>query len=154
MTLKQFLTDLALAVTGGLLAATVAAAACSISTTSVNFGNYNVFATTPLDSTGQVTFRCTGSPVVSVQITIDKGGAPSFNPRLLRQGSQTLSYNLYLDGARAVLWGDGTGGTQTYTQLLPPLSQDITVQVFGRIPAGQDVSAGVYTNTVTVTIFF
>jgi spore coat protein U-like protein len=71
-----------------------------------------------------------------------------FPPGLARLATWPVS------GARAILWGDGTGGTQTYPQVLPPLNQDITVQVFGRIPAGQDVSAGVYTNTVTVTIFF
>jgi spore coat protein U-like protein len=69
-------------------------------------------------------------------------------------GSEVLSYNLYLDSTRTTIWGDGTGGSQTYTRSNPPTNQNIKVSVFGRIPAGQDVSAGSYSATVTATIFF
>jgi hypothetical protein len=58
------------------------------------------------------------------------------------------------DSYIAVFWGDGTGGTQAYTQSNPQLNRNIRVDVFGRIPAGQDVTAGSYTATVTATIFF
>lgn len=72
----------------------------------------------------------------------------------MRQGSEVLSYNLYLDSTRTIIWGDGTGGTQAFIQPSPPLNTNIDVNVFGRIPAGQDVSAGSYSSVVTATIFF
>lgn len=72
----------------------------------------------------------------------------------MRMGSEILNYNLYRDSTRSTIWGDGTGGSQTYTRSNPPLNQNINVNVFGRIPAGQDVSAGSYGATVTATIFF
>jgi len=153
MTTKTLFTML-LAGVGGLLAAATAEAACTISITPVAFGSYNVFAGSADDATGQITYRCTVLQPPQVRIQLDRGGAPSFNPRQMRQGSETLNYNLYLDSTRSTIWGDGTGGTSTYTRTLPPLNQNINVNVFGRIPAGQDVSAGPYNATVTATIFF
>jgi len=140
-------------VTAVLVAAAAAEAACTISTTAVSFGSYNVFAASADDATGRITFRCTAPRPPLVRIQLDKGGAPSFNPRQMRQGSQTLNYNLYLDSTRATIWGDGTGGTQTYSQNSPQANRNINVTVYGRIPAGQDVSAGTYSATVTASIF-
>jgi len=139
---------------GALSAAATAEAACTISTTAVNFGTYNVFSASPDDATGQVTYRCTAPRPPLVTIHLDKGGAPTFNPRQMRMGSEVLNYNLYRESTRSTIWGDGTGGSQTYTRSNPPLNQNINVNVFGRIPAGQDVSAGTYGATVTATIFF
>ncbi len=139
---------------GALSAAATAEAACTISTTAVNFGSYNVFSASADNATGQVTYRCTAPRPPLVTIQLDKGGAPTFNPRQMRMGSEILNYNLYLDSTRSTIWGDGTGGSQTYTRANPPLNQNINVNVFGQIPAGQDVSAGSYGATVTATIFF
>ena len=153
MPVRSFVFAFIVAAGGSLVMAAPAGAACTISATPVTFGSYNVFATTPLDAAGQVTFRCVGPPVPRVRITLGAGGAPSFSPRRLQLGGQTLSYNLYLDGARTVIWGDGTGGTQFFLLANPQNGQSVAVPVYGRVPAGQDVSAGSYTNTVTVTIF-
>lgn len=139
---------------GALGAVATAEAACTISTTAVNFGTYNVFSASPDNATGQVTYRCTAPRPPLVTIQLDKGGAPTFNPRQMRMGSEVLNYNLYLDSTRTTIWGDGTGGSQTYIRSNPPPNQNINVNVFGRIPAGQDVSAGSYSATVTATIFF
>jgi spore coat protein U domain-containing protein, fimbrial subunit CupE1/2/3/6 len=137
-----------------LIAVSAAEAACTITTTAVSFGSYNVFAGSADDATGQITYRCTTPRPPVVTIHLDKGGSPSFSPRQMRRGSETLNYNLYLDSTRSTIWGDGTGGTQTYSRANPPIFQNVSVSVFGRIPAGQDVSAGTYSATVTATIFF
>ena len=129
------------------------AASCTISVTSVAFGNYNVFATTPADSTGTITYRCSSSPFL-IWITLSDGSSSTFNPRTLRRGSETLTYNLYRDATRATIWGDGTGGTSAYTRFFPPSNQNVSVPIYGRIPAQQDVSAGNYTDTVSAVINF
>ncbi len=127
-------------------------AACTISASGVNFGGYNVFSNTPLDASGTVTFQC--SPIaVNVQVQLSRGGAPSFSPRQMRQGGTTLDYNLYLDVARTIIWGDGTAGTQVYSALVGALV-DIVVPVYGRVPVRQNVPAGAYTDTITATIVF
>jgi spore coat protein U-like protein len=142
------------AATAAVIAAGPAEAACTISTTAVAFGTYNVFSASPDDATGRITFRCTAPRPPLVTIQLDKGGAPSFNPRQMRQGSEILNYNLYLDSTRSTIWGDGTGGSQTFTQSNPQANRNINVTVYGRIPAGQDVRAGAYSATVTATISF
>ena len=125
---------------------------CSISATSVSFGSYDVFASTPTDTTGTVSFTCTGN--ADVTITLSKGGGSTFNPRTLSGGTDTLNYNLYKDAARTTIWGDGTGSTSSYTQLNVPNSTAQNLTIYARIPAAQDVSAGTYTDSVTVTIDF
>ena len=141
-----------LAVLGCLVTPGVAVAACTISASGVSFGSYNVFSNTPLDASGSVTYQC--SPLaVNVQIQLNRGAAASFSPRLMRQGSATLAYNLYTDAARTIVWGDGTGGTQVYSALAAALI-DIIVPVYGRVPARQNVQAGPYSDTITATILF
>jgi spore coat protein U domain-containing protein, fimbrial subunit CupE1/2/3/6 len=52
-----------------------------------------------------------------------------------------------------LIWGDGTGGTQTYSALIA-LPQSVVVPVYGRVPSGQDVAVGAYVDTITATILF
>jgi len=128
--------------------------ACSLTSTSVAFGNYDIFNATPLDTLGQIIFRC-GNNDHNVSISLDKGGASTFNPRRMLNGTNTLNYNLYLDAARTIIWGDGTSGTQNFFVRNPqPNNQDISVPIYGRVPAGQGSSVGNYSNTLTVTINF
>lgn len=127
-------------------------ASCTISTTGVSYGTYDVFSSSAVDSTGTVTYNCL--LVTSVQITMSKGSAPTFSPRQMPNGAEVLTYNLYLDASRTTIWGDGTGGTSVYSQTLPPLGTNVNVTVYGRVPAGQDVSAGTYSDNVTATINF
>lgn len=61
-----------------------------------------------------------------------------------------LSYNLYIDPTRLLVWGDGSGLTTTVTNLA--LSADHTV--YGRIPAQQNVTAGSYADLIVVTVTF
>ncbi len=137
-----------------LIAVSAAEAACTITTTAVSFGSYNVFAGSADDGTGQITYRCTGPRPPLVHTRYRKLVNRGFTPRQMRKGSEALNYNLYLDSTRSTIWGDGTGGTQVYSQANPPNGRNIVLSVFGRIPASQDVSAGTYSATVTATIFF
>jgi spore coat protein U-like protein len=134
-------------------AARTEAANCSFSTTSIAFGTYNVFSPAPVDSTGSVTYRCTGS-TQGVLITISMGQSATFLPRQLGKGTERLAYNLFRDAARTTVWGDLTGGTSAYSDINPPKREDLTLIVYARIPPGQDVSAGSYTDSVTVVMNF
>jgi spore coat protein U-like protein len=152
MTVKRFFYSLCLGLAVALAWSLPAMAECTISATAVSFGTYNVFSAAPLDSTGTVTFRCGNEN--NITIYLNRGGAATFDPRRMLKGSEALNYNLYRDAARTTIWGDGTAGTQIYTNANPPNNQHVTVTIFGRIPAGQDVSAGSYSNIITATINF
>ena len=139
-------------IVAALLSATHAeAASCTISTTAVNFGAYDVFNVTATDSTGTLTYNCSGN-AQNLVITLSKGASATFNPRTMTNGTDTMSYNLYRNAARSIIWGDGTGGTQTYRPANPQNNRDYVRTIYGRIPASQDVSAGAYTDTITAIV--
>jgi len=152
MKAKHYLLCSATASLGICLFFSPAMADCTISATSVSFGAYDVFNGAPRDSTGSVIYNCNRRTPIT--IALDRGGAPSFNPRRMLKVSEPLNYNLYLNAATTIIWGDGSGGTQVHSDSNPPRNQNVTVTIFGRIPAGQDVSSGSYTNMITATINF
>lgn len=137
----------------GILPARVDAA-CRVSVSSgVSFGTYNVFSGAPLDSVGQVTWRCDFLTFPTVRITLTRGSSSSFRPRTMVSGANTLGYNLYRDSGRTVIWGDETDGTQAYYQRYQGWGT-YTLTIYGRIPADQDAAVGSYSDTVTVVINF
>jgi spore coat protein U-like protein len=131
-----------------------AEAACSLSVTGgVAFGSYNVFSASPLDATTTIAYRC-GPQDQNIAVWLSTGTSGTFAYRTLVSGSNVLRYNLYLDAACTLIWGDGTGGSSAYYIADPPKNVWVDLTVYGRAPAGQDVPAGSYTDTITVTLNF
>jgi spore coat protein U-like protein len=128
---------------------------CSFNSVSgVNFGAYDVFNNSHTDSTGSITYSCLNL-LSTITIDLSQGNASSYATRQMRQGASfTLDYNLFLDANRTTIWGDGTGGSSRYGPIMPPLLTQVTVTVYGRIPARQNVRVGPYTDTITATINF
>jgi len=132
-----------------------AGAACTVSATAVNFGAYDVFVATPLDSTGTVTVTCDPAPPVDVVIAIGPSGTSgAFIPRQMRSATSVdrLYYNLFVNAGRSTVWGDGAAGTSTVFLKNVKKNRPVVTTIYGRIPAGQDVSVGSYTDSLTVTI--
>jgi len=129
-----------------------ALAICTITATNVNFGNYDVFSATALDTTSTITYRCGTESNISVML--NTGSSGTFNPRTMRKTGEVLNYNLYRNAARTNIWGDGTGGSTYYTRANPPNNTNVVLTVYARVPALQDVSGGTYTDTITATINF
>jgi spore coat protein U-like protein len=129
-------------------------AACSVSTTSVNFGAYDVFSAIPADSTGGITVACNEAPPPTVTIAVGPSlNSGGFLPRQMKhlQRADLLNYNLFTDTTRSTVWGDGTQGTFTLRNKVFKNSPWV-LTIYGRIPAGQDVSLGSYQDVLTVTI--
>jgi spore coat protein U-like protein len=142
-----------------LLAAGFAApagAACTVSVTGVAFGAYDTLSGSPDDSTGTISATCLiidDAP----DVEIDSGNAPNFSPRRMDNGGSHLNYNLYTSASRTIVWGDGTGGTQRAALTLTGtflIWRGYSRTIYGRIPAGQNVSAGAYGDTLVVTMTF
>jgi spore coat protein U domain-containing protein, fimbrial subunit CupE1/2/3/6 len=132
------------------------AANCSFQTvTSVSFGTYDVFSLVHLDTTATFSYKCS-PPVTTPVLYLSAGGAGSFNPRRMSGPvGTTAQYNLYLDSSRATIWGDGTGGSSYITAPDPvSASQLFTYTIYARVFAGQDLVAGAYSDSVTITINF
>ena len=148
----------------------MAANGCTVtSATGVAFGDYDPTSATPLTSQGSITVDCTGNQVVTIALTAGNGPfATRFMKAPASPASGPLYYNLYLDSARTIIFGDGTGGTSIadcragsaspnglcgYSN--PSGSQRLAIQtIYGRINASQDVGAGDFTDTLTYTVTF
>ncbi|MBD2665451.1 putative secreted pili protein [Richelia sinica FACHB-800] len=124
---------------------------CSVSSTSVIFGNYDVFSNTPTTSTGSITYDCSAASPTPTLITIDlsPGNSAAYNARELRSINDVINYNLYLDAGGQFIWGNGTN-SQHYTSS----NLSATVTIYGIIPARQNVKVGNYTDSITATINF
>ena len=130
-----------------------AEAACTISTTAVSFGTYDVFNGSATTSTGTITYKC-GNADHNITITVSTGSSGTFANRTMKKGAESLTYNLYRDAAFATVWGDGSGTTGTYQINNPPNNLNVNLTVYGRVLALQDVSAGSYSDTVIATVNF
>lgn len=135
-----------------------AVASCSVSATTIAFGGYNPFSSSPLDSAGDITVSCSLggllSLLVSYQIKLATGGSGTYSPRRMSSGANTLNYNLYTSSGRSTVWGNGTGSTGTVSDGYL-LGLGTTVRhyaVHGRVPALQNGRAGSYLDSITVTV--
>lgn len=129
---------------------------CTVSTTPVNFGSYDVFSNSNLDTIGQVIVGCSGvGTIYSVSVQLNKGLNGAIPNRRLSQlnGNDRLAYNLYTDAGRSTIWGDGTSSSAIQTVNVTGGTSS-TLTIYGRIPPLQDVGIGGYADTITVTILF
>ena len=131
------------------LLARQALAACTATAVPVIFGAYNPVSGQVLDSAGRVDVSCVPSAGYTISMS---AGLGSYSTRMMASGPDRLEYNLYTDFARTMVWGDGTPGSFTVggTAGLTPVSRT----VYGRIPGGQAVHAGAYSDTLLVTVSF
>ena len=81
----------------------------------------------------------------------------SSSTRSMRQGSgNSVTYNLYRDSSRGLVWGQ-TPGVDTVTQSLSipnKSTASTTFTIFGRIGALQNVSTGSYADSVVATVSY
>lgn len=140
-----------------------AAVTCTVSATGPSFGTYNPLSASPALANGSVTATCTltgnSSTTVNITSSYSKGSSNTYSSRTMKSGTNVLNYNLYFDAAFTQIRGDGTGGSQTGggTLNLTPSSRTQTTPdsvIYGRVPAGQDVAAGSYSDTIVVTITY
>jgi spore coat protein U-like protein len=82
----------------------------------------------------------------SFTVSLSSGNGTIADRRMIG-GAAQLSYNLYKDSSRVVIWGDGAGGVSS-------IGTNVDLPVYGRIPASQNVPANVYLDAITVTVTF
>lgn len=128
--------------------------ACALDTSTpfaVSFGSYDVFSNTPLDVAGSISYWCVIS--LSIRIDISAGSGTYTQRQMPGPAGEKLNYNLYLDAARTRVWGNGTSSSERYGPVIGLLVVT-AIPVYGRVFARQDVKAGSYGETLTVTLNF
>ena len=131
-------------------------AICTVSAPVFAFGRHPMSGSIePILAPGSITVSCDkivqqGTPVT---ITFDLSGLPPSDPRQLSsgQGAQ-LDYAIYLDPTRTRVWGDGTRGTETISDILEMQGNirtaSRTYQLYGKVNGGQPAVTGAYLNAI------
>ena len=143
-TLRQGTTVVA---TSAVMASGAVSASCSLAATSLGFGVYDPSATG--NSSGDLSINCTMG--ISYKVGLGPGAnATATSRRMGGPNGSFLIYQLFSESSHAVAWGDGTNFGATVDRIGSGSNQ--TVPVYGRIPSGQNVHPGSYSDTVTVTV--
>ncbi len=119
---------------------------CLVTPEPVSFGAHGVL-NTEIDAEGAVNVTCT--PATNYRIRLNGGdaaGAPT--ERRMSRDAATIRYGLYRDDARSQPWGD-TEGTTAEGSGNGTEQQHV---VYGRVPRQTTPAAGLYTDTVIVTV--
>ena len=134
-----------IAVFAVLLGASHAGAACIVSPASISFGTYSEVNLVAQDALAVLNITCTPNTKVTISL------GPSFNSgsiasREMRTGGGLgpLLYNLFSDKRRNTIFGEGADSIT--------VRSNKSVTVYGRIPAGQKVPAGSYSDTLVITV--
>lgn len=153
--MRTRLTCLPLAL-AALLAPGFAAAVCNVIGPNLSFGQYDTLSAFGATTSGTVSVTCDDAPPPTVRVEVGPSAVSGgVQPRRMRHlaGTDTLAYNLYIDAAGASIWGDGSAGAVTLSDRVHK-SKPWLPTIYGRMPAGQDVSVGSYADSITITIVF
>ena len=109
-----------------------------------------------LDATGLMIVRCVGRPG-SFSVLMGPGSSGDQANRTMFSGpTNTLSYNIYQNAARTLIWGDGTPPTVTQSGIRNNNGRPswFFYPYFGRLFAGQSPNSGFYTDSIVTTVLF
>jgi len=143
-------------VVGALLSASPAHAECSVESSRIDFPVYDVYGTAPIDAVGELRYKCSPDQkdvTPTIRIVFGPAANGGFT-RTMSHGTDKLNYNVYLDPARTAVWGDGSAGTMTYVAACCGVGKFAVLNMYGRIPAGQDVVAGNYIDSLLMSLEF
>ncbi|MDP3492047.1 MAG: spore coat U domain-containing protein [Hyphomonadaceae bacterium] len=132
---------------------------CSVSGNPLSFGTYVPTASGNIQVAADISVTCKAFVLglISYEIHLGPGVHGSVSARKLSNSGSLLSYNIYTNTGRTIIWGDGTGGTgvkgDSYLLALGA-SRTETVSMYGKLLAGQNVSAGSYSDTIVATVVY
>lgn len=134
---------------------------CTASAGSIVFGVYDIFSPVARDTNAALTLECRhrGGPVtVNISLAFDAGlhGTSPTNRAMRGSSGDLLSYQLFRDASYTQPWGSGLNAL-TLSQSFPgsansTIGFSLTASVFARIPAGQDVAAGLYSDRLVLSV--
>lgn len=127
--------------------------ACSVTATNLVFGVYDPSAAAN-DKTSTVTVTCTLATGYDIGLSAGVAAGATVMTRQMKESAlpDLINYSLFSDASRTVNWGN-TVGTDT-VNVASALGTPEVHTVYGRIPAGQYVTAGSYSDTISVTVTY
>lgn len=131
----------------------------NLNATAIDFGTYNPNRVSATLSQGTVNVRCTGLGKIkgkSVRITLESGSSGNCADRHMTSGQGVLRYGLYRDAAHTRPVGRASHGCVDLfgPALVPKGDLDLSLTIYGLIPPGQPIAAGVYADNIHLVIEF
>jgi spore coat protein U-like protein len=123
-------------------------ATCIISAGSLGFGTYTGLIA---HSTSTISVTCTNTTPYNVALNPGATSGATVTTRQMLNGAVALNYGLYKDATWTTNWGQTTG-TDTAAGTGTGLVQTLTV--YGQVAAGQYVTPGSYSDTITATVIY
>lgn len=137
----------------GFTAGATVMRSCDLQTSPLAFGNYDPItqhATRPLDREASLTLTCTKGTSATIGLSVGQNALGA--TRNLSNGTAVLRYDLFSNADRTQPWGESSADQVDTGDA--PSDAPRTFVVFGRIPAGQDIPIGTYTDSVVATVVF
>lgn len=123
---------------------------CAVSAMDIDFGSTGGL-TSAVTANGRLDVLCTPGTDFQVSLNNGQNGTAANDRKMKSPAGGTVHYNLYRDAGHTAPWGStlstdtlistGNGTTDSYT-------------VYGRVPAQPTPAAGVYTDTIIVTLTY
>ncbi len=132
-------------------------AACTFVSSGLAMGSYDDSSTTDLTGVGTVEVSCIsliGTIQDGVSVALDLGASShgTVSNRKMASGTHLLDYSIYSDSARSLNWGAPNIPTLNSGRLDSNTSRPVRFTLYGRIPALQNVPAGSYSDSVSMTV--
>ena len=123
-------------------------ATCIVNAAAMAFGTY--VSTAASTSTANITVTCTNSTTYTLGLDAGATSGASVTTRQMKNGAAVLNYALFSDAGHTTNWGNTTGSWVSGIgngagQAIP---------VYGQAAAGQYVTPGAYSDSITATVTY
>lgn len=119
---------------------------CLVSTADVNFGSHGILNSN-ISAAGAVNLTCTKG--TNYAVALEAGAVPA-NQRMMKNGAHSVSYALYQNPQHTQLWGSAPGETASGAGS----GNVASLPVYGLVPPQNTPPAGVYKDTVVITVTY
>jgi spore coat protein U-like protein len=124
---------------------------CIVGATNVAFGSSAGPLSSAISANGTISVQCTNGDAYEVSLSSGNSGSLA-NREMKSVAGNLVNYQLYLDAAHTMPWGDGTSGSSASVGTGSGAVQSLTV--YGVVPAQTSAAPGSYSDTITATINF
>lgn len=130
------------------------AASCTIATSPLSFGSMTTTNSGNTDVSTTVQVVCSSDSPFN--IGIDSGLNAAGLQRRMASGGHTLNYSIFVDGFGLTEFGaiSTRGTSNNYNSPASGNAGTNTITIYGRIPQQTTPAAGVYSDTLTVTVAY
>jgi spore coat protein U-like protein len=134
---------------------------CTITCSNIVFTSFNPYDSTPETSTGSIAVRCanTGTSTRTVEyfIGIIGGNSNNYSARVAKNGTNSLSYNIFKDAARTQIMGDTSNGTVYISSTMSIVrngSRTDNYTIYGRVPVQPLARPMTYTDAIQCGVLY